>query len=96
MPGDLEHEWQMRRSTTMTQTLFDLYQWVSKGDASRVGFDTWLKDKLLNWYTQHVYNVNKLKETTLKDSLIKILKGTDPSVALPDNPQVSINYCNKI
>ncbi len=51
VPGELEHEWQMRRTTTISDTLFDLYQWVSKGDASRAGFDTWLKDKVLNWYT---------------------------------------------
>jgi len=44
MDGELEHEWQMRRTKVIKDMLYSMYEWIDKPeDDSRTGFSAWLK-----------------------------------------------------
>ena len=53
--GELEHEWQMRRTREISDLLHQMYRWIDKPvDNSQSSFDQWLQELILPWYLQRV------------------------------------------
>lgn len=53
--GEVEHEWQMRRTNTVEDLIYSLYEWIDKPvPDSQTDFRNFLTQSVLPWYVTRV------------------------------------------